>query len=49
MAHIAETDQDSNITGYRKVPEYPVSVFTIEPPLSAEEIAAAKEAEAVAA
>jgi hypothetical protein len=49
VAHIAETDADSNITGYRKVPEYPVSVFTIEPPLSAEEINAAKEAEAVAA
>ena len=34
VAHIAEVDQDSNITGYRKVPEYPVSVFHIEPPLS---------------
>jgi hypothetical protein len=38
-ALIAETDQDSNITGYRKVPEYPVSVFHIEEPL--EEQAAA--------
>jgi len=37
VAHIAEVDQDSNITGYRKVPEYPVSVFIIEPPLSKEE------------
>jgi hypothetical protein len=37
VAHIAETDQDSNITGFRKVPEYPVSVFVIEPPLSDEE------------
>jgi hypothetical protein len=39
VAHIAETDQDSNITGYRKVPEYPVSVFHIEDPV--EEQAAA--------
>ena len=37
VAHIAEVDQDSNITGWRKVPEYPVSVFYIEPPLTEEE------------
>lgn len=34
VAHIPETDEDLNITGYRKVPEYPVSTFVIEPPLS---------------
>jgi hypothetical protein len=49
VAHIAEVDADSNITGYRKVPEYPVSVFTIEPVLTAEEIRAAQDKEAAAA
>jgi hypothetical protein len=37
VAHIAEVDENLNITGYRKVPEYPVSVFHIEPPLTAAE------------
>jgi hypothetical protein len=45
VAHIAETDEDSAITGYRKVPEYPVSVFTIEPKLTKSEKKAAEEAE----
>jgi hypothetical protein len=48
VAHIAETDQDSNITGYRKVPEYPVSVFVIEKPLTKAEKARAAEIEAAA-
>jgi hypothetical protein len=30
VAHIAEVDEDSKITGFRQVPEYPVSVFHIE-------------------
>jgi hypothetical protein len=46
VAHIAEVDQDSNITGYRKVPEYPVSVFHIEPKLSLAEKKQAEEVEA---
>ena len=45
VAHIAETDQDSNITGWRKVPEYPVSVFHVEPPLTVEEKKRAAEIE----
>jgi hypothetical protein len=45
VAHIPETDQDSNITGWRKVPEYPVSVFHVEPPLTAEEKKRAAEIE----
>lgn len=51
VAHIAETDQDSNITGYRKVPEYPTSVYHIEPRLNeAEKVLAAElEAKAMAA
>ena len=39
VSRIAEQDQDSNITGWREVPEYPVSVFHIEDPI--EEQAAA--------
>jgi hypothetical protein len=31
------TDEDSKITGWRDVPEYPVSVFHVEPPLTAAE------------
>ena len=46
VAHIAETDENSNITGYRKVPEYPVSVFIVEPPLTAAEKQRALEIEA---
>jgi hypothetical protein len=45
VAHIAVTDEDSKITGYRKVPEYPVSVFYVEPKLSLAEKKAADEAE----
>ena len=41
VAYIAEVDEDLNITGFRKVPEYPVSVFHIEDELPAEEQAAA--------
>jgi hypothetical protein len=38
------TDEDSKITGWRDVPEYPVSVFAVEPPLTAaEKLAAAEE------
>jgi hypothetical protein len=37
------TDEDSKITGWRDVPEYPVSVFIVEPPLTAAEKAAAVE------
>jgi hypothetical protein len=50
VAHIAEVDADLNITGFRKVPEYPISVFHIEPPLTQreKEEAARIEAEAVA-
>jgi hypothetical protein len=43
VAHIAEVDQDSNIVGWRKVPEYPVSVFYIEPKLTKVEKEAAEE------
>jgi len=46
VAHIAELDQDSNITGWRKVPEYPVSVSHVEGPLSAREKKIANELEA---
>jgi hypothetical protein len=46
VAHIAITDDDSKITGWRKVPEYPVSVFLIEPPLTKAEKAAAIREEA---
>jgi len=46
VAHIAEVDQDSNITGYRKVPEYPVSAFVVEPPLTKEEKKRGEEIEA---
>lgn len=58
VQHIAETDEDSKITGYRKVHLYPFSLLWIEDPLSVEEkakfdAAAAKalaaNAEAVAA
>ena len=49
VAHIAEVDADSNITGWRKVPEYPVSVFAIEPKLTKAELQAAEEEEAKAA
>jgi|SRR6187455_2773821 len=48
VAHIAETDEDSKITGYRKVPEYPVSVYHIEPRLNAAERKLAEELEAAA-
>jgi hypothetical protein len=37
VAHIAVVDENSNITDWRKVPEYPVSVFHIEGKLSARE------------
>lgn len=56
VAYIPETDEDLNITGYRKVPEVPMSVFVIEPPLTkaekrreAERVAAAEAAAAAAA
>ena len=45
VAHIAEVDENSNITGYRKVPEYPVSVFHIEPKLTQAEKVRALEIE----
>jgi hypothetical protein len=48
VAHHAITDEESKIIGWRKVPEYPVSVFHIEPRLTAEEKQAA-EAEAAKA
>ena len=40
VAHIAEVDEDSKITGWRKVPEYPVSVFHVEDELPKTEVAA---------
>jgi hypothetical protein len=46
VAHIPEIDQDSNITSWRKVPEYPVSAFVIEPPLTKEEKKRGEEIEA---
>lgn len=46
VAKIPEVDADLNITGYREVPEIPVSVFHIEPPLSKREMAEAERREA---
>lgn len=40
VAQIAEVDEDLKITGWRRVPEYPISVFHIEPPLEEEKTAA---------
>lgn len=40
VAEIAEVDEDLKITGFRQVPEYPISVYHIEPPLEEEEKAA---------
>lgn len=46
VAHIAETDENALITGYRKVPQHPVSAFVVEPELTeAEWRAAAKRTE----
>ena len=44
-ASIPITDEDSKIVGWRKVPEYPVSVFHIEGKLSAREQKIAEEQE----
>lgn len=49
VAHIAITDENSLITGYRKVPEYPVSTFVVEPRLSPAEKKLAEELERKAA